>query len=246
VYQRDATGEAYADAVGRVFTGLGGCVAADVSFAAQLDMTAQAMDVLDSSAECGLLVAFAEPAIEFLDRFQQLGSEAGRDVRDFLWIGTTSLHTDALLEANRLHPRRPADALYGADEDTTPNTSEYLALRTRYNRHFGRPEAADMPIFASNAYDAMILAALAIEVAGDTLYAEARRCEDAEGAGIESEEAGCPPPTPDQPPRSTDSSPPASSRRSGPCHRRRRRSQGFSARRGPADPPPSHRRDTSG
>ncbi|MBI2895431.1 MAG: ABC transporter substrate-binding protein [Deltaproteobacteria bacterium] len=167
LHSDDAIGLNYRDAVGELFGKLGGCVVARISFPATelVDYGEQASALVEAAPDCATIVAYPEAGAELMGEVRRR-TEGDERWNDFLWLGTTSLHGQAFLDASRLHPQEPAEGVYGGDEDTTPIGREYNELREEYDLHFGREPGAEIPIFVSNTYDAAMLLALAIQKAG--------------------------------------------------------------------------------
>lgn len=167
LHSDDTIGLNYLDAVEDLFARLGGCVVARISFPASeiVDYGEQAESLVAAAPDCATIVAYPEAGAELIGEVRRR-TEGDEEWNDFLWLGTTSLHGQAFLDASRLHPQQPAEGVYGGDEDTTPIGREYNELRERYDSHFGRPAGEEIPIFVSNTYDAAMLLALAIQKAG--------------------------------------------------------------------------------
>lgn len=163
----DAIGTGYRDAIEELFEKLGGCIVARVSYPPEelIEYDEQVAEMIDAAPGCATLVAFPQAGVEILAEF---GLRTAGDPAwdDFFWVGTTTLHGDAFLEANEAHPDHPGEGLFIGDEDSTPDSVEYGELRGLFNERFDA--TGDLPIFVSNTYDAAMLIALAVEAAGTT------------------------------------------------------------------------------
>ncbi len=173
VHGEDAIGIAYRDAVKELFEANGGCVVADIVLPPDaLSYRDQAAAIIAAQPDCATLVAFAQNGVEVINSFKEQADADSRDWSRFYFIGTTPLHSDTFLEASRTLPSNPAEGVFGADEDTRPETQAYVQVRDAYNERYGRVRGTELPIFVSNAFDATMLAALSIEHAGSVLDGE--------------------------------------------------------------------------
>ncbi|MCU0681747.1 MAG: ABC transporter substrate-binding protein [Polyangiaceae bacterium] len=137
-----------------------------------------AATVARSGAECQLVVTRPDVAASYLRAFQEAKAlTPNRDWSTFLTIGGDALYTASFLVLSREDPARPdspsaAEGVFIVAPDATPGGPAYNAFRQVYQaQNPGEPP----PPFSANAFDAVVLAALAIEQAGGDLSAVAIR-----------------------------------------------------------------------
>ncbi|HEU4538187.1 MAG TPA: ABC transporter substrate-binding protein, partial [Polyangiaceae bacterium] len=137
-----------------------------------------AAGVVRSGAACQLVVTRPDVAAAYLRAFQEAkGLDPGRDWSTFLTIGGDALYAESFLVLSREDPARPdspsaAEGVFVVAPDATPGGPAYNAFRQVYQaQNPGEPP----PPFSANAFDAVVLAALAVEQAGGDLSAAAIR-----------------------------------------------------------------------
>lgn len=122
--------------------------------------------------ECLALIAYSTAGVQFVRDFISDSRYAAAQSRGFFFIGTDGIYTEGFVSGNALNdvadPSKGAvtNGAFGTNPDTQPGSQEYNAFRTIFASYFPLAAGADAPAFASNAYDAAILAALAVERAG--------------------------------------------------------------------------------
>jgi neutral amino acid transport system substrate-binding protein len=170
----DATGAGYDAAVSELFSKLGGCIVEKivVPTAKQVDYEDAIAKLLAARPDCAHLAVFPDAGAEIVREFNAaVALDTSHDWSNFSWLGNTTTHTPAFLEAARVDPLQPvpseAEGVEGADIDSTPPTKEYADFRVLYNQHLGIADLErDAPAFAANTYDAALLIALALVHAG--------------------------------------------------------------------------------
>jgi branched-chain amino acid transport system substrate-binding protein len=166
----DVTGNEYRDAIAALMAKNGGCVTLDVSFppALKADYVADVKKLYDQKPECAALIALPPVGAAIVRELAKQRTGDARDWSQFRWFGTTTLHSPDFLTAARADKAKPApsfaEGFLGADVDSAPPTAEYADFRFGWQRHFG--EGTEPPNLAAQSFDALILAALAIEHAG--------------------------------------------------------------------------------
>ena len=122
--------------------------------------------------ECLALIAYTTAGVQFVRDFISDSRYAAAQSRGFFFIGTDGIYTEGFVSGNALNdvadPSKGAvtNGAFGTNPDTQPGSQEYNAFKTIFSSYFPLAAGADAPAFASNAYDAAVLAALAIERAG--------------------------------------------------------------------------------
>ncbi len=172
VHSSDTTGQDYADAVSDLLPTHGkGCVRQRVSIppAPKEEYAVEIDAILTSSPRpnCGVLVSLPTTAARFLDEFRRTTAKKA-EWASFVWVGTSSLRTPAFLTESKLYATNPAEGVLGADVDYEPATPEFKKFREVYNRFRQVDVDAPVPVAVPNAFDAIMLSALAIERAGGT------------------------------------------------------------------------------
>jgi branched-chain amino acid transport system substrate-binding protein len=133
------------------------------------DYRSEVRQVIATNPECLAFIAYDDVAAQFLRDFRADSGFAALG-NDFFIIGTDGIYTEGLLRNGAENPAdltstNVAEGVFGTNPDTQSGSKEYNEFRTLYDSYFplgGR----DAPSFAANAYDAAILAALAIQRAG--------------------------------------------------------------------------------
>lgn len=122
--------------------------------------------VVAANPDCLVLISYETTAGIFL---RELATKANQLKPGFFVIGTDGSYTSGLLENARDVPtdktsKNYAKGMYGTNPDTNPSgRSQFQAYEAKYkNRYAGQAP----PPFSANVYDAVVLAALAIQTAG--------------------------------------------------------------------------------
>ncbi|HEU4409305.1 MAG TPA: ABC transporter substrate-binding protein [Polyangiaceae bacterium] len=139
---------------------------------------AVADEVAASGAACQIVVTRPDVAAAYLRAFR--AAEAQRPERDwstFLTVGGDALYAESFLVLCREDPARPdspsvAEGVHVVAPDATPGGPAYHAFRLLYQ---AQNPGETPPPFSANAFDAVVLAALALEQAGGDVSAGALR-----------------------------------------------------------------------
>ena len=119
--------------------------------------------------DCLAIISYTDTGVEFVKEFN---ADRRRPTNNgFFFIGTDGVFTQGFIDTALNDPTDPSkgastQGVFGTNPDTNPGTSDYNAFKTLFSSYFPLAAGIDAPAFASNAYDAAILAALAIEKAG--------------------------------------------------------------------------------
>jgi branched-chain amino acid transport system substrate-binding protein len=171
VHMDNSYGNGMAKAIEQLFPSKGGAITSDVTLPADLagDYTAQVSVVTKSPTkpDCQALIAYDDIGAQYLSDFKSTSSGLSSN---FFTIGSDALFTDAFLHAGS--PSNVVEGVSGTHPSTAPPTPQYADFKQIYESLF--PESAsDTKIeeakhpFASNQYDAAMLALLAIAQAGE-------------------------------------------------------------------------------
>lgn len=123
--------------------------------------------ILIAEENCQLVIAPSEIAAEYMRSFRRVAQQTNKDLATFQSFGANTLRTDAFLRASRLDPsvatsESVAEGLRTVAAESEPEGTNFSAYRSMYLAQFPND-----PIGASaNAYDAVIVSALALEAAG--------------------------------------------------------------------------------
>ncbi|HEU4538086.1 MAG TPA: hypothetical protein VFS00_28390, partial [Polyangiaceae bacterium] len=119
--------------------------------------------------KCQVVIATPEVGAAYLRAFRAVARDAaGFDAAGFVTIGSDALKQQDFLVLGRDNPADAASPTAGegsfiVSPDTAPQGPRYGAFRELYRAQFTNEEP---PPFSTNAYDAVILAAMAIQLAG--------------------------------------------------------------------------------
>ena len=120
--------------------------------------------------QCLAFIMYEDTGAEFIREFKADARFASLP-NGFFFIGTDGVYDDTFLKNARANPSDPtgpnvAEGVTGTTPDSQPGTPEYEQFRTIYASYDPAFADKDAPPFASNAYDAAMLVALAIAKAG--------------------------------------------------------------------------------
>lgn len=120
--------------------------------------------------DCIAIIAYTDTGVQFVKDFNK-HLMAHPQGNSFFFIGTDGVFTQGFIDTALIDPTDPSKGavtnnVFGTNPDTNPVTSDYAAFKTVFASYFPLAAGTDAPAFASNAYDAAILAALAVERAG--------------------------------------------------------------------------------
>lgn len=126
-----------------------------------------ANSVLQSEQRCQLVIAPAEIGANYVRSFRQALTTAGKDWASFQTFGSNALRTDAFLKNSLEDPAIPtstnlADGVRMVAANTQGDLLNFSPFRTLFESQF--PGVG--PGLSANAYDAVIVTALAMEAAG--------------------------------------------------------------------------------
>jgi branched-chain amino acid transport system substrate-binding protein len=166
-YIDNAYGTGLASAVGREFLNGGGVIVATTVLPTnvQKHYSHEANEVTAGRPDCAVIIASPEVGAQFLADVHDVNTVAQLPPGFFL-LGADGLYNQAFLASSRPDL---LEGMLGTQPDSDPPTLEYRQFRDLYASQFPVEAAAgDLPPYASNQYDACILAALAVEEAGTT------------------------------------------------------------------------------
>jgi neutral amino acid transport system substrate-binding protein len=162
----DITGQEYKDAIASLLPKHDGCVRTDISFPATLkaDYVAEVKTLIAAHPQCAAMIALPPIGAAVVREFaQQKAADTAHDWSQFYWLGTTTLHSPDFLTDARQNKANPtpsyAEGFFGADVDSAPPTAEYGDFAFAWKQTYG----SDPPGLAAQAFDALVLAALALE-----------------------------------------------------------------------------------
>jgi ABC-type branched-subunit amino acid transport system substrate-binding protein len=166
----DSYGNGMAKIIDQFFPTKGGNITIDVTVPVLLspDYKSAVSQVVGANPkpDCQVLIAYADVGDQYMADFKATASglPAG-----FFTIGTDGIFTNSFLQ--HANPTGAIEGISGTNPSTAPQTREYSEFKNLYDALF--PETAgdtqDEELkhpFASNQYDAAMLAVLAIEQAG--------------------------------------------------------------------------------
>jgi branched-chain amino acid transport system substrate-binding protein len=135
--------------------------------------TDEVQQVMTSGADCQLLALFQPLGKQYvIDWVKATSGNPAYATTKFLTLGCNALQADSFLSSTRANPADPksptaAEGMYVLNFDQNPATPEYGDFRNIYTAAYPFANGeTDVSPYAANAYDAVILAALAIEQAG--------------------------------------------------------------------------------
>jgi branched-chain amino acid transport system substrate-binding protein len=136
------------------------------------DYLTDAAEVIQSNPDCLVIISYEETAAQFVKDFTANPGYAALKSKGFFFIGTDGVFTPGFLkgtlanEADETSKSVVEEGMFGTNPDTQPLSSEYQQFRTIYASYFPLRAAEDAPPFTSNAFDAAVLIAFAIQKAG--------------------------------------------------------------------------------
>lgn len=128
---------------------------------------AVAQGILGIEKSCQLVIAPSEIAADYMRAFRRSQSQIGGDWSAFQTFGANALRTEAFLRASRQDPaveNSPslAEGIKAVAAESEPEGTNFSAYRSMYQAQF----PSDPIGRSANAYDAVIITALALESAG--------------------------------------------------------------------------------
>lgn len=181
----DAYGNPYTEAFITRYAELGGKVVVRVkiptdqkgSYEAEIDQVIAAQPL----ADCVALICYNGAGAGFmLDYRKKTALDVSRDWTKVQVIGGNALYSQAFIDKATVDRSNPdsqsaSEGVYGILVDPAPETSEYTAFARMYRASASISPSETIPRNTANTYDALILAALAIQKAGSTIDSVAIR-----------------------------------------------------------------------
>jgi branched-chain amino acid transport system substrate-binding protein len=134
---------------------------------------AEVTEVIQSSPDCLVIISYEDTAAQFVKDFVANNGYAALKSKGFFFMGTDGVFTPGFLKGtleNESNEKSPSvvenNVMFGTNPDTQPLSPEYQQFRTIYSSYFPLRQGEDAPAFTSNAFDAAILIAFAIQKAG--------------------------------------------------------------------------------
>jgi ABC-type branched-subunit amino acid transport system substrate-binding protein len=129
--------------------------------------------IIGSAPECLALIVYDKAAAQFVRDFKADPGYADLEKNGFFFIGTDGVYTQGFLDGSQSDAADPtgpstAEGVFGTNPDTQPGTVEYNRYRTIYSSYFPLKSTDDAPAFTANMFDAAVLAAFAVQKAGNT------------------------------------------------------------------------------
>lgn len=173
VHTSDEYGKTMADPLKKYIADGGGTVVRDVDLggqAAQASYQAKVAEVVSvgGQADCQILLSFPGVGAQYMKDFRRaVASDSKRDWTTFDTIASNGLYNNykpVFIQSSKLDDASlAAEGVVGAFPETNPSTREFDEFKALYAAQFGAD--AEVLVYAANAFDAAILAALAIEAA---------------------------------------------------------------------------------
>lgn len=137
----------------------------------QASYASDVASIVAAQPDCLALITNTDSGTKYVHDLKADPGYAALEAKGFFIIGSDGMFTQGFLDNSLKDRSNPASdstavGVYGTDPDTRPGTAEYNAFKTIYDSYFPLGDATDVPAFAANAFDAMVLVALAIEKAG--------------------------------------------------------------------------------
>lgn len=166
----DEYGTTMADPLATYLTQNGATVVKTVDLGVQpaASYPAQVASVIASGADadCQILITFPAVGAQYVHDFKEATlKDSKRDWLTFSTIAANGVYNNykpAFITNSKLATGLAAEGVVGTFPDTNPETREFDEFRALYTAQFGGP---DVLVYAANAFDAAILAALAIQQA---------------------------------------------------------------------------------
>jgi ABC-type branched-subunit amino acid transport system substrate-binding protein len=131
--------------------------------------------VMASGADCQMLIMFSGVGAQYAKDFRaQTGADASRDWSKFDTICSNGLKDDAFIKNGRANPADAAgptagDGMFFTFFDLNPNSTAYNEFKNMYRAHYPAAAPADEPApYTASQFDAVVLAALAVQKARST------------------------------------------------------------------------------
>jgi ABC-type branched-subunit amino acid transport system substrate-binding protein len=174
VHTSDEYGNTMADPLKKYVAAGGGSIVKEVDLggqAAQASYSSKVADVVavGAQADCQILIAFPGVGAQYIKDFRTaVAVDTKRDWKTFNTIASNGLYNNykpVFIQASKLDDSSlAAEGVIGTFPDTNPSTHEFDEFKALYAAQYGT--SAEVLVYSANAFDAAILAALAIEAAG--------------------------------------------------------------------------------
>lgn len=168
-------GNGLADVIEQRFGAVATVKRTKLAATAAADYKKEASALLDWKPQCLALVLYNDVAVQFLRDFKTVDPSSYTELQKagLFVIATDSSYTTKFLELGRddtADPTSPnvVEGVYGTAPDTRPETVQFNQFKTIYASYFPLVEGEEVPVYASNTYDAAMLLALAVQRAGTT------------------------------------------------------------------------------
>lgn len=168
-------GNGLGDVIEQRFGAVASVTRTKLAATAAADYKKEASELLGWKPQCLAIVLYNDVAVQFLRDFKTVNPSSYAELQKagLFVIATDSSYTPKFLELGRDDTADPTssnvvEGVYGTAPDTRPETVQYNQFRTIYASYFPIAEGDDVPVYASNTYDAAMLVALAVQRAGTT------------------------------------------------------------------------------
>ncbi len=176
VYTTDIVGQGYFAYLPGAFSKIGvELKTTSVPTNAISDYTAQIDQIIAARADCIALAGYLDPAVAMLPKLREAIDTAKRNNNypaDYSLIGNDALNDLKFIDEIKKTNGQIIEGMIGVAPDTAPLTREYTEFQTLLQTHTGRTGrkdgGEDDAAYAANAFDAVVLLALALQMAGTT------------------------------------------------------------------------------
>jgi ABC-type branched-subunit amino acid transport system substrate-binding protein len=173
----DSYGNPFARSTTEEFAKLGGSVVADIPVPGELKASyaTEVGRVMSAKPECLVLIVFDPHGDEFLRELKTArdGQPTALPANFFI-VGTDGVYTPDFITNGRINKAEAtsptiAEGVYGTNPDPAPESTQFGDFRNLYLAQFGfQSGETELGSNVANYYDAAILAALAVQRAGNT------------------------------------------------------------------------------
>jgi branched-chain amino acid transport system substrate-binding protein len=175
IYADDAYGQPIAQIFAEAFAAQGGVVAQSIGVPTmpRSSYADEARRVVEAGVDCQVLVMFPGVGAQYIKDFQARAAEdVARDWSGFVTLGSNGLKDEAFIRGGRANPAdtavpTAAEGVVLTFFDLNPNSTAYNEFKHMYRAHYPAASPADEPApYTASQFDAVVLAALAIQQAG--------------------------------------------------------------------------------
>ncbi|HEU4408002.1 MAG TPA: ABC transporter substrate-binding protein [Polyangiaceae bacterium] len=175
VYADDPYGEPIAEVFAQAFAARGGTVSLRVGVPTmpKASYADEVGRVVGAGVDCQVLVMFPGVGAQYAKDFKaRVAEDATRDWAAFVTLGSNGLKDEAFIKGGRANPADPAGPTAGEGMvltffDLNPNSAAYNEFKNMYRAHYPAAAPTDEPApYTASQFDAVVLAALAIQKAG--------------------------------------------------------------------------------